>query len=70
MKVLTDAYVESFDTVRKAALRKDMLRLIHEEMPVTAVAWFEHTVAVHRRVRGLAIDPFEMRYMLHGVTLA
>jgi peptide/nickel transport system substrate-binding protein len=56
--------------VRKAALRKDMLRLIHEEMPVTAVAWFEHTVAVHRRVRGLAIDPFEMRYMLHGVTLA
>jgi peptide/nickel transport system substrate-binding protein len=70
MKALTDAYVESFDPARKAALRRDMLRLLHEELPVTAVAWFEHTVAVHKRVRGLAIDPFEMRYMLHSVTLA
>jgi len=70
MKPLSDAYVESFDPARKAALRRDMLRLLHEEMPVTAVAWFEHTVAVHKRVRGLVIDPFEMRYMLHSVTLA
>jgi len=70
MKALTDAYVESFDPARKAALRRDMLRLLHEELPVTAVAWFEHTVAVHKRVRGLVIDPFEMRYMLHDVTLA
>lgn len=70
MKALTDAYVESFDPARKAELRKDMLRLIHDEVPVTAVAWFEHTVAVHKRVRGLTIDPFEMRYMLHGVSLA
>ncbi len=69
MKVLTDEYVQSFDETRKAQLRKDILKLIHDEVPVAAVSWFEHTVAVNRRVKGLVIDPFEMRYMLHTVSL-
>jgi peptide/nickel transport system substrate-binding protein len=70
MKALTDQYVQSFDDGRKAALRKDILRLIHDEVPVTTISWFEHTVAVNKRVKGLVIDPFETRYMLQGVTLA
>lgn len=70
MKALTDAYVRSFDEMRKTALRKDILKLIHEELPVTAVSWFEHTVAVHRRVQGLVIDPFETRYLLQTIRLA
>jgi peptide/nickel transport system substrate-binding protein len=69
MKALTDEYVASFDNTRKAALRKDILKLLHEEMPVTPVSWFEHTIAVHKRVKGLVVDPFEMRYMLHTITL-
>lgn len=70
VKALTDEYVQSFDDARKAVLRKDILKIIHEEVPVAAVSWFEHTVAVHKRVKGLAIDPFEMSYMLHKVDLA
>jgi peptide/nickel transport system substrate-binding protein len=69
IKVLTDEYVQSFDETRKQALRMEITRIIHEETPVTAVAWFEHTVAVSSRVQGLAIDPYETRYMLHNVTL-
>ncbi|MCA0400056.1 MAG: ABC transporter substrate-binding protein [Proteobacteria bacterium] len=69
IKALSDEYVQSFDESRKASLRREMLKIIHEEMPVTAVSWFEHTVAVNKRVKGLVIDPFEMRYMLHKVTL-
>ncbi|MCA3600046.1 MAG: hypothetical protein IOC58_03905, partial [Methylobacterium sp.] len=69
IKALTDEYVQSFDDARKAALRKDILKIIQEEVPVAAVSWFEHTVAVNKRVRGLVIDPFEMRYMLHKVSL-
>jgi peptide/nickel transport system substrate-binding protein len=69
VKALTDEYVQSFDEARKAALRKEILKIIHEEVPVAAVSWFEHTVAVHKRVKGLVIDPFEMRYMLHKVGL-
>ncbi len=69
IKALTDEYVQSFDEARKAALRKEILTIIQEEVPVAAVAWFEHTVAVNKRVKGLVIDPFEMRYMLHKVSL-
>ncbi len=69
VKALTEAYIQSFDESRKAELRRDILRIIHEEVPVVAIAWFEHTVAVNKRVKGLVIDPFEMRYMLHKVSL-
>ncbi len=69
MKVLADEYVQSFDEARKAALRKEILKIIQEEVPVAAVAWFEPTIAVHKRVKGLVVDPFEMRYMLHKVSL-
>jgi peptide/nickel transport system substrate-binding protein len=68
MKALTDEYVQSFDEGRKSALRRDILKLIQEEVPVAAVSWFEHTVAVNKRVKNLVIDPFEMRYMLHKVS--
>jgi peptide/nickel transport system substrate-binding protein len=70
MKVMTDAYVQSFDDAKKAAIRKDILKLIHDELPVTAVSWFEHTVAVHKRVKGLVIDPFETRYWLQTIRLS
>lgn len=70
VKVLTDEYVQSFDADRKAQLRRDILAIIQEDMPVLPLAWFEHTVAVNRRVKGLVIDPYEMRYMLHAVSLA
>jgi peptide/nickel transport system substrate-binding protein len=69
VKALVDEYVQSFDDARKAALRKDILKIIQDEVPVAAVAWFEHTVAINKRVKGLVIDPFEMRYMLHKVSL-
>lgn len=69
IKALADEYVQSFDAPRKQALRMEITKIIHDEAPVVAVAWFEHTVAVSNRVRGLVIDPYEMRYMLHTVTL-
>jgi peptide/nickel transport system substrate-binding protein len=69
VKTLTDEYVQSFDESRKATLRKEILKIIQDEVPVAAIAWFEHTVAVNKRVKGLVIDPFETRYMLHNVSL-
>jgi peptide/nickel transport system substrate-binding protein len=69
VKRLTDEYVQSFDDARKAVLRREILKIIQDEVPVAAVAWFEHTVAINKRVKGLVIDPFETRYMLHKVSL-
>ena len=62
MKLLTDEYVASFDEARRAALRRAITGLVHDEMPVIPVSYFEHTVAVSGRVRDVAIDPYEMRY--------
>jgi peptide/nickel transport system substrate-binding protein len=70
MKALTDEYVQSFDDARKAALRRDILKLLHDELPVIPVSWFEHTIAVHKRVQDFVVDPFEMRYMLHRIRLS
>ncbi|MGL4636106.1 MAG: ABC transporter substrate-binding protein [Beijerinckiaceae bacterium] len=69
IKALTDRYVQSFDDAGKQAIRMEITKIIHDEVPVIPVAWFEHTVAVSNRVEGLVVDPFEMRYMLHTVTL-
>lgn len=70
MRKLTDEYVTSFDPDRRAALRREMTALIHEEMPVIPVSYFEHSVAVGTRLRDVAIDPFETRYLLDRISWA
>lgn len=70
MRALTTEYVESFDAARRFALRKEITALIHDEMPVIPVSWFEHTVAVSGRVRDVVVDPFEITYSLAGVAWA
>ena len=67
MRALTGEYVGSFDEARLAVLRRDITALIHDEMPVIPVSWFEHTVAVSDRVRNVVIDPFETTYFLSRV---
>lgn len=64
MKALTDAYIASFDEARRDALRAEIVSLLHDRMPVVPVSWTEHTVAVSGRLRGVAIDPYEMRYLV------
>lgn len=64
MKTLTDAYIASFDDARKDQLRGEIVHLLHDQMPVVPVSWTEHTVAVSGRLRGVTIDPYEMRYLV------
>ncbi len=67
IKPLAQEYVQSFDDARKAVLRRDIMRIIHDEAPVIPVSWFEHTVAVSKRIEGVEIDPYEMRYLIDRV---
>jgi len=67
IRPLTEEYVTSFDDARKAALRREIMKIIHDEAPVIPVSWFEHTVAVSKRVTGVEIDPYEMRYLIDRV---
>lgn len=68
MRARTDEYVASFDAARRAVLRQEITALIHDDMPVIPVSWFEHTVAVSRRVGTVVVDPFETRYLLDRMT--
>lgn len=64
MKALTDAYIASFDDAAKDALRAQIVALLHDQMPVVPVSWTEHSVAVSGRLKNVAIDPYEMRYLI------
>jgi peptide/nickel transport system substrate-binding protein len=67
---LAETYLATFDEAARAPLRRAITRILHEEMPILPVAWFEHTLAVAPRVHGLVVDPFETRYLIDRVTLA
>ncbi len=64
VKALTDAYLASFDEAGKDALRGQIITLLHDQMPVVPVSWTEHGVAVSGRIKNVAIDPYEMRYLV------
>lgn len=64
VKPLADEYVANFNSARKAVIRAEIGTILHDEAPVIPVSWFEHSVAVSRRLANVTIDPYEMRYML------
>lgn len=70
MRALTDQYVACFDDAGRAALRGQITRLIHDELPVIPVSYFEHNLAVSTRIRDVTVDPFETRYFLDAVRWA
>ncbi len=68
LKPLAEEYVVSFDAARKAAIRAEITKIIHDETPVIPVSWFEHTVAVSNRLSNVTVDPYETRYMLDQIS--
>lgn len=63
-------YVASFDPARQAVLRHEIAAILQARLPVVTVSWFEHTVAVSRRVAGVQIDPYETRYLVERMRWA
>jgi peptide/nickel transport system substrate-binding protein len=68
LKPLAEEYVVSFDAARKAAIRAEITKIIHDDAPVIPVSWFEHTVAVSNRLSNVTVDPYETRYMLDQIS--
>ncbi len=63
-------YVASFDPARQADLRRDIAAILQAKLPIVTVSWFEHTVAVSSRVKGVTVDPFETRYLIERMSWA
>jgi peptide/nickel transport system substrate-binding protein len=47
---------------QRMALRGQVARVLHAELPVIPVAWYRQTAAVSPRVQGLTVDPLERSY--------
>lgn len=50
------------EPAERARLRRRATEILHQEMPVIPIAWFDHGVAINRRLAGVIIDPFELSY--------
>lgn len=66
VRALAAAYLEAFDYGPRAALRRRIAAVLHRDLPVIPVSWFEHNAAVGPRlaVGSVALDPYEQRYLL------
>ncbi|MBC9177143.1 ABC transporter substrate-binding protein [Roseomonas ludipueritiae] len=50
------------DPAERAALRGRASTILHEELPVIPVSWFDLATAVSKRVAGLTVDPLELSF--------
>jgi len=70
IRALVAEYIASFDEGRRAVLRQRITAILHEELPVIPVSWFEHTVAVSMRLKPVPVDPYEQRYLIERMAWA
>ncbi|MFN8704062.1 MAG: ABC transporter substrate-binding protein [Rhodospirillales bacterium] len=62
-----DALGSTSDPAERARLRAAAARILHAEMPVVPVAWFDYGVAANRRLQNVSVDPFELSYRLDAM---
>jgi peptide/nickel transport system substrate-binding protein len=65
-------YIETFDEAARVPLRKQIVTVLQDQLPVIPVSWFEHNAAVSPRVAldSVTLDPFEQSYLLPAVRWA
>ena len=50
------------------ALQRELaVRILHEEMPLVPVAWYEQTVAISKKIENVVVDPYERNYGLTDI---
>ena len=64
------AYYLTSSSQGQAQLRRKIAKIIHDEVPVLPVVWYEQIVAVNNRITGFISDPLEQRYFLEQITLS
>ena len=58
------------DPTARAALRGRAAAILQEALPVIPVAWYDHRVAVSRRLRDVSVDPLELSYRIERMRWA
>ena len=42
----------------------NVARILHEELPVIPIVWYQHTVAIASELEGAVVDPLQRNYGL------
>lgn len=58
------------DPAARAALRGRTAAILQAELPVIPIAWYDHSVAVSRRLAGVSVDPLELSYRISAMRWA
>lgn len=67
---LISAYQSSFDDRKMAELRRAMIALIQEELPIIPVTWYENVIGYSNKIKNVSFDPMEISYRLAPVQWA
>ncbi|ANG62777.1 ABC transporter substrate-binding protein [Marinobacterium aestuarii] len=54
--------LQETDSQTALGLRQEAARLLHRELPMIPLAWYQQSAAVSSKVAGFSIDPFERSY--------
>jgi peptide/nickel transport system substrate-binding protein len=63
-------YLAEADDKRRAEARRAIAGVIHNELPIIPVAWYDQIIATNPRISGFVNDPLEQRYFLDKVVIA
>lgn len=60
----------STDPAERAALRARVSAILQVELPVVPVVWYDHRVAISRRLANVSVDPLELSYRIAAMRWA
>lgn len=64
---LVEAYQATSAESGQAAQRERMMEIVHAELPLVTITWYDFTYALSPEIDGFVFDPYEMRYGLNRV---
>lgn len=67
---LIERYQRTFDASGLAPLRRRIVEILQDELPVIPVSWFDQVTAVSEAVTGYTPDPFEASYHIQRMRWA
>lgn len=70
MNAALDTLGRTIEPASRAALRGEVARILQAELPVIPVAWYDHSVAISKRLAGVSVDPLELSYRVTAMSWA
>ena len=68
-KVLDSIAATGNEKARAADIAK-VVRVLHKELPLIPIVWYQHTVAIASGLKGVIIDPLQRSYNLSKLSWA